>query len=175
MTGLKVKYGNLYSCSADKTIRKWSLKDGTCELVFRNHVKTGFTCLSVSDRLVSGDLSGIVALWDIPNLTAAKDKHKSEKVRLEEEIARLRDLGIEQNQVGAGKSPLSSHFVAPLLTEKEKKDLIKEAKGVSKTKKLLHPYMVGDMSRVNAELELAKCNYNSFLVRNSSIEGMKRT
>lgn len=145
-------------------------KDGTCELVLKTVHKSPITCFSVTDRMCCGDESGAICSWEIGSLASGKAKKRNEKLQLAEEIARLQELGIDQN-IRPKVFSLDPNTV--ILTGKEKKQMLKEIKKDLKPaqQQNVHPFLVGDMPRNVAEAELAKSKINSFLVRNSSVSG----
>lgn len=136
-----------------------------------NPQRYAITSISVTDRLCCGDKNGNVYFWEIASLASGKEKKRKEKLRLAEEIARLQELGIEQHfspkRFSMGPSSVNTQY----LSEREKRRLLKDILEQDTKKEKKHPYMVGDISRVSAELELTKCKFSSFLIRNSSIQG----
>jgi serine/threonine protein kinase/WD40 repeat protein len=62
--------GKLLTGGADRVVRMWNLKDGQCEVEARGH--QNFVCAltlgSQSQLAVSGDRSGVVILWHLPQM-----------------------------------------------------------------------------------------------------------
>jgi len=155
---LKVENSYLYSASADRTLKKWREKDGTC--LFSIKCESPLTCMVLTEEnIFVGSEDGRLRCWSLSDLEEKKkgghvpssDSNKHQKLTLQQKSELIKELSPQSSVRASRQFPSRERETTP------------ETEYVG--------YFVGEMSRSKAEALLVSCGFDSFLVRTSSVQG----